>query len=68
MQAWQQVKVNNPNSEHNGRAGLVERVETKGDAEIVFVKLDASNATDTAPAREAQLATFDPSELQPLYG
>lgn len=57
MQAWQQVKAINPDSEFNGRAGLVIRTETKGDAHIVYVQLDA---TQDLPA---DVASFAASEL-----
>jgi|GEM_PF-2930424 hypothetical protein len=57
MQAWQQVKVINPDSEYNGRAGRVVRVETKGDAHNVYVELDAT--ADLG----ADVASFAASEL-----
>lgn len=40
MQAWQTVKVINPESLHLGRAGTVVRVEKKGDVQFVQVRLD----------------------------
>jgi hypothetical protein len=58
MQAWDQVKVAADASQYNGRAGLVERVEKKGDVSLVYVRLDKLDAEAAAP-----LATFDPAEL-----
>jgi hypothetical protein len=62
MQGWNQVKVTNTDSEHAGRAGVVVRVEKKGDSEMVEVRLDQ---TDTMPVSVVQ---FDESELQLLGG
>lgn len=57
MQAWQQAKVMNPDSEHTGRAGLVVRVEKKDAGELVFVNLDA----DTE--RHEEVVSFTDAEL-----
>jgi hypothetical protein len=62
MQGWNQVKVLNADSEYVGRAGVVVRVEKKGDLEMVEVRLDN---TDTLPVVVVQ---FDASELQLLGG
>ena len=40
MQAWNQVKVKDPASEHAGRAGMVQAVEVVDGAEHCNVKLD----------------------------
>jgi len=57
MQAWQQVKVMNPDSEHADRAGLVVRVERKGDSDIVYVNLDGT------ADRHAEVVSFADAEL-----
>ena len=40
MQAWNQVKVKDTDSEHAGRAGMVQAVETVDGEQIVCVMLD----------------------------
>ena len=57
MQAWQQAKVMNHDSEHANRAGLVVRVEKAGDAEIVYINLDADEKC------HAEVVSFADSEL-----
>lgn len=57
MQAWQQVKVTNPDSQFAGEAGMVVRSEAKGKKVIVTVKLD--NYPE-------DVQTFDATELQIL--
>lgn len=56
MQAWQQVKVSNGESQHAGRAGYVVRVERVGDAVSVQVKLDDVS----------EVIAFDAAELSIL--
>lgn len=68
MQAWQQVKVINKDSEYSGRAGAVKRVERKGDEELVFVSLDAENNEDGTVKNEEVQTQFAPDELQILGG
>lgn len=57
MQAWNSVKVTNAESVHNGRAGTVMRVETKGDLQLVQVWLDATAdlTAQTEPFAAAEL-------------
>lgn len=50
MQPWQQAQINDPESEHHGRAGVVEFVSIDADGtETVTVRLDP-RADDEAPA------------------
>lgn len=55
MQAWQQVKVTNPESPFKDQAGVVQRVETKGKKELVSVKLDADESVEVFDATELQI-------------
>ena len=57
MQAWNQVKVTNQDSQFKDEAGVVVRVETKGKKELVTVALD--NFPE-------DVQTFDATELQIL--
>lgn len=55
MQAWQQVKVSNPESQYVGEAGVVQTVETKGKKELVTVKLDNFDDHQVFDANELQI-------------
>jgi hypothetical protein len=55
MQAWQQVKVSNPESQYVGEAGVVQTVETKGKKELVTVKLDNFDDHQVFDATELQI-------------
>lgn len=54
---WQSVKVQNPDSAHSGRAGVVIRGEGKG----FVVQLD-----DTPDGKPKELVTFTAEELAVL--
>ena len=55
MQAWQQVKVSNPDSPFIGEAGVVQGVETKGKKELVTVKFDNFDDHQVFEATELQI-------------
>lgn len=54
MQAWNQVKVQNPDSAYDQHAGLVVRVEKDTDKEIVFVRMDTDESVQPFAAAELQ--------------
>jgi hypothetical protein len=55
MQAWQSVKVENPESAWHGQAGTVIRVEKKGDLAMVQVRMDADGSTEPFLAEELKV-------------
>lgn len=63
MQAWNLVKVKNEESLHNGRAGTVVRVETRGDVRFVQVSLDEQGTKGEEGYLEAQTEPFADTEL-----
>jgi hypothetical protein len=66
MQAWNAVKVINEESVHNGRAGMVVRVEKLGDEQMVQVKLDEIGEVGTPEHKPAETEPFDAAELRML--
>lgn len=66
MQAWNSVKVNNPESLHTGRAGTVLRVERKNGLEVVQVWLDAIGSAGEEGHKPAETEPFAAQELQLL--
>ncbi|CAN7304262.1 hypothetical protein [Acidovorax delafieldii] len=63
MQAWNLVKVKNDESLHDGRAGTVVRVESKGDLRLVQVRLDEQGTKGEEGYLEAQTEPFADTEL-----
>lgn len=63
MQAWNAVKVKNEESVHNGRAGMVVRVERAGDVALVQVRLDAVGDPGTEGHLPSETEPFDSTEL-----
>lgn len=55
MQAWNQVKVTNPDSVYHAHAGFVVRVEKDGDSEKVFVRMDSDETVQPFASAELQL-------------
>jgi hypothetical protein len=55
MQAWNQVKVNNPDSAYNEHAGFVIRVEHDGENEKIFVRMDTDETVQPFATAELQL-------------
>ena len=55
MQAWNQVKVQNPDSAYDQHAGFVVRVERDGDNEKVFVRMDTDESVQPFANSELQL-------------
>lgn len=66
MQAWQTVKVTNPESLHLGRVGTVVRVEKKGGVQFVQVRLDEQGDAGTEGHLPAEMEPFAADELQIL--
>ncbi|MNV91732.1 hypothetical protein D3C71_1862590 [compost metagenome] len=66
MQAWNPVKVNNPESVHHGRAGTVMRVEKRGDLQLAQVFLDAQGDQGELNYKPAETEPFAVAELQML--
>lgn len=63
MQAWNLVKVKNPESLHDGRAGTVVRVESKGDLRFVQVRLDEQGTQGELNYKPAETEPFADTEL-----
>lgn len=55
MQAWNQVKVQNPDSAYDQHAGFVVRVEKDGDNEKIFVRMDTDESIQTFASAELQM-------------
>ena len=66
MQAWQTVKVTNPESLHLGRVGAVVRVEKKNGVQFVQVRLDELGDAGTEGHQQAEMEPFAADELQIL--
>lgn len=66
MQAWQTVKVTNPESLHMGRVGTVVRVEKKSGVQFVQVRLDEQGDAGTEGHLPAEMEPFAADELQIL--
>lgn len=66
MQAWQTVKVTNPESLHLGRVGTVVRVEKKGGVQFVQVRMDEQGDAGTEGHLPAKMEPFAADELQIL--